>query len=319
MIKIMTRAGVFETNSSSSHSLTIDSSVLLANPLPKEIARSGIIELSVGDFGWEWYRYYTFKNKLAYLLADIMGFSDEGCTYDSRDGSLLDAHPRAESLCRFVKDFTGCDLVVHQERFSGVDHQSRGRSLALYDDEEKLKGLLLGAESFIETGNDNTPCGKTINTDRGPEAYYQKFYRTAAKNGMKLKLLINSHSLHEGPKFKLTSKQGSLLLEHEELSPLKWLAEHAVVTAVEWRAKDAGREDYMMPWYPAEDQDGLEGLAMHRLSRFELSFGFSPELSVSTKRVNTEEEHFEQMILTLVYPRTLNPAYQKVLAEFNKA
>lgn len=319
MIKIMTRAGVFETNSSSSHSLTIDSSVLLANPLPKEIERSGVIELSIGDFGWEWYRYYSFKNKLAYLLADIMGSAYEGNTYDTRDGSLLDAHPRAESLCRFVKDFTGCDIAVYQQSYSGVDHQSQGRSLYLHDNEEKLKDLLLGAESFIETGNDNTPCGKTINTDRGPEAYYQKFYRTAAKNGMKLKLLINSHVLHEGPKFKLASKQGPLLLEHEELSPLKWLAEHAVATAVEWRAKDAGREEYMMPWYPAEDQDGLEGLAMHRLSWLMPSLGFSPELSVSTKRVHTEEENFEQMILTLVYPRTLNPAHQKVLAEFNKA
>lgn len=60
-LKQQKRCGVFETNSSSSHSLTLSQSQLVAAPWPASMLREGIIPLSVDVYGWEWRRYYLLQ------------------------------------------------------------------------------------------------------------------------------------------------------------------------------------------------------------------------------------------------------------------
>ena len=63
------RKSVFETNSSSCHSLDItDDTELNDIPIPDD---EGVITLVSGDFGWELRNYKHFESKAAYLIVYI--------------------------------------------------------------------------------------------------------------------------------------------------------------------------------------------------------------------------------------------------------
>ena len=60
------RNGVFETNSSSVHAISIDSSG--REPSQFQLNEHGKIEISFGSFGRESRTYYSQYNKLSYLM-----------------------------------------------------------------------------------------------------------------------------------------------------------------------------------------------------------------------------------------------------------
>ena len=73
------RSNVFETNSSSSHSITIsNSNIVLDTILPD---KDGIIYLNGGEFGWEYDRHYSALTKANYCAI--------ACHYhDNDDGNI---------------------------------------------------------------------------------------------------------------------------------------------------------------------------------------------------------------------------------------
>ena len=173
-MKTQIRKSVFETNSSSSHSLTLSQGDLVALPFDKGTLRSGIAEVRVADYGWEWARYYNLANKLSYLLTQITGgngldHAEEDAAQKTRD--MIAAEPRLEQLRRIVKDYTGCELRFMPST-GYIDHDSEGLGMGLFQDEAELRGLLFGADSYIETSNDNTEAPWQIETDRGDAEYY---------------------------------------------------------------------------------------------------------------------------------------------------
>lgn len=171
------RQSVFETNSSSSHSLTLGQGQLVTSPFSAEELRSGFVEIPLGEFGWEWMQYHTTKGKLSYLASQI--FNNQGYIDSAKNEEVLDSEPLFEMLSKVVRDHTGCELRVYGR--AEVDHQSafgdgaNGREL--FESEEKLKAFIFDPTASILTGNDNDSKPWTIRTEDGEsvETYASRF------------------------------------------------------------------------------------------------------------------------------------------------
>lgn len=178
-----TRLSVFETNSSSSHSLTLGKGQLVAVPFTPEQLRSGVIELRVGSYHWEWHRYYSAYEKMRYLLTQLVRNSFE----DSRRDLIAFTQEKREEcgridmLCRVVEAMSGCRVEL-QPGEASIDHQSEGRGMSVFESDKTLHDFLFDETAYIQTGNDNGPSGWTIQTDRGAVRYYEDCLRDAPKS-----------------------------------------------------------------------------------------------------------------------------------------
>lgn len=258
------RKAVFETNSSSSHSLTMGAGDLVEAPFPREILRQGFVELSAGEFGWEWFRYYTPLNKLTYLFTQIT----DGQVPGSID-ALCEVSAEAAMLREVVKEYSGCDLrLLKSEGY--IDHQSaRGdgaTGLKLFRDKDTLKAFVFGASSCIQTGNDNSGPDKYIQTDRGKEDFFAAHYARVPADAYPLALAVESHWSQEW-----TNKAGQVL---PTLFPDWWEAvkKEGVVTVLKYVSK--GTLDYYR-----HQRGGFTGMAFGDLS--EAGFRFTESLKAS--------------------------------------
>lgn len=132
------RIGVFETNSSSSHSLTVSSGELQKSVLPDQ---DGVIVGLLGDFGWEIEHYNSQADKLSYLLTQIQ-YNDH----------LIELAKAA------IAEHTGLKMVIAGEGY--VDHQSSDtlNELLCGSDEEIKQNMInfvFNSGYSFETDNDN--------------------------------------------------------------------------------------------------------------------------------------------------------------------
>jgi hypothetical protein len=134
MSKIKIRKSVFETNSSSTHSIHIDNKTMLMDTslLSNE---DGEIVLTGGEFGWEWQRYNDALTKANYASIENSG----------ADRDLL---------IQAITEQTGARQVnINHIDWVYIDHQSTGllRDMNL----EELKNWIFNPNSWLVTGNDN--------------------------------------------------------------------------------------------------------------------------------------------------------------------
>jgi hypothetical protein len=139
MKKKLVRNGVFETNSSSSHSISIADSnkeFVLDTIYPNQ---NGIVFLSGGEFGWEWEKYNDAITKANYCLVDTEGNPE-----------------RREMLFEVIKEHTGADLVeILSSDIGYIDHDSVGTTNTAFESKETLKNFIFNKNSWLFTGNDN--------------------------------------------------------------------------------------------------------------------------------------------------------------------
>lgn len=126
------RKGVFETNSSSCHAVSISSnakSYMHLYPSPKD----NKIHVSFGEFGWGYERYRDPYNKLSYLLTMIM---ENHCYeiksmdefYELEEFEILDELIRDECDCEGI--YLESDRCYYDEDWNYfhidgyIDHQS---------------------------------------------------------------------------------------------------------------------------------------------------------------------------------------------------
>lgn len=140
------RSKVFETNSSSSHSLTVAPAEVVdfSTFISKDQAKEGVLVVEYGEFGWEKDYHYDFRTKLSYLLTDIK------CSTGSDDISGTSQFAVVQEL---IKEKLGVSLEVSGDGY--IDHQSVGTAVYLVDDTQELSNFLFGSSSYVETGNDN--------------------------------------------------------------------------------------------------------------------------------------------------------------------
>ena len=183
------RKGVFETNSSSSHSLTISDGEIVGQPsvsLVKNI-RNGdyYIIVSGGDFGWAEEDFYDTDTKLSYLFTYLFGNHSENklkffITEHTDDGLLFTDSLEWVEFMKYISDsdmayddekvdminrvvdvvteFTGYGLAFSDNSFSGyIDHQSASlpREEGLLTCDYNIRQFLFNSKSSLHTGNDN--------------------------------------------------------------------------------------------------------------------------------------------------------------------
>jgi len=135
------RNKVFETNSSSTHSISIYNATqgLYDTIVPNS---KGVIALVGGEFGWEWEKYNDAETKANYAAV-----------------FAKDNQQMTDMLEQVIKDHTGAKKVDLSGVGGYIDHQSAlsegGDALKAFDTPQTLKNFIFHPESWLFTGNDN--------------------------------------------------------------------------------------------------------------------------------------------------------------------
>ena len=136
------RPGVFETNSSSTHSLVISSD---PNTLTSFNSEEEII-VNLGGFGWEIEQGFDFDTKASYLL-----------TYAVKYGT-----PRDVDLLReIIEQYTELPVELQiddPKDYAHIDHQSVCAPKEMFCNincRELISDFLFNDSSYLQTDNDN--------------------------------------------------------------------------------------------------------------------------------------------------------------------
>lgn len=192
-MSIQVRSRAFETNSSSTHSLTVVHEEILDFGLSKDQLRAGVIEVTPRRYGWEWRRYYSLSEKLAYLLTQAYGEIDARSSTSLRE-RIKARSPNAQRIIDLVEHRTGCRIEFVPEPgraiYGYVDNDSQGIHQEVMGSDEALAGFLFSPHSYVETGNDNFDPNEMIETDRGPQPYYTSYYADAVPGDEQFHLTV---------------------------------------------------------------------------------------------------------------------------------
>ena len=171
MFKI--RKGVFETNSSSTHSICVTKENEVKLDIPNKIE----IDLSEYEFGWEHRIVSSTEEKLAYLLLGMCGYKE-----------MTKAMNNLHILLDLLKDkieiigIKGIEFRNYkkEEIYCSIDggYVDHGDELQEFIDElllnkELLYNFLFSSNSFIITGNDNSGMRINIKVDYPHYEYFK--------------------------------------------------------------------------------------------------------------------------------------------------
>lgn len=137
------RVGVFETNSSSTHSITISESGDLTDKL---LVENGVCEIYPGEFGWDVEEYNDATTKASYCLTWAKEYGSE---------------KHEEMLKEAIKEHTGAETVEFVPAVSEyyqwgyIDHQSSDVCQKAFGSREALKNFIFNHKSWLSTDNDN--------------------------------------------------------------------------------------------------------------------------------------------------------------------
>lgn len=157
------RTGVFETNSSSCHSLSIDDTdILLDYLIPNEY---GEVTIEPGEFGWQWEKFNDAATKASYCLT--------GTQYVFHKDEKL----ALSNLREVIQEHTLCNqvnLIIPNDDYKSksygyIDHQSAedGEMDDLLFDKTKLHNFIFNKKSWLFLGNDNSsPPNKFYDTEK---------------------------------------------------------------------------------------------------------------------------------------------------------
>ena len=172
------RRNVFETNSSSTHSICI-----CKGNVEVEIPEEMEIELKDYnyEFGWEHTEWNSPDEKLAYI---IIGIIDRSWSYTS----FTEACSQIEKILSDLKEFgvkevkiTGLEIHLYNNKCyidneeSYVDHGAEMGELIeeILNNKESLKNFLFSDKSFILGGNDNSDEEANINVNYEHKEFYK--------------------------------------------------------------------------------------------------------------------------------------------------
>ena len=148
------RQNVFETNSSSTHSICIAKNTELT--LPKEI------RFTFGEFGWEHDHLYSISEKASYLITGFYQIERQ----DDFDKIINKLENRGIKVYIENYDETGYNYVDHGDELAPFLND-------LLESEDKLFNFLFSNLSFIITGNDNSDHNTEIEVDYEYDEYYK--------------------------------------------------------------------------------------------------------------------------------------------------
>ena len=154
------RKGVFETNSSSTHSLTIESTSFLMDTIIPD--GEGVVTIKPGDYGWQWERFNDAYTKASYALTGVQYVSNKEEALTNLK-EVIQKH----TLCEKINLIDGNENThaipqdsddYDNEDYGYIDHQSigEGKVEPLLFDKEKLHNFIFNKNSWLFLGNDNS-------------------------------------------------------------------------------------------------------------------------------------------------------------------
>lgn len=142
-MKQLIRKGVFETNSSSSHSIAIateDKEFVLDTIYPNQ---DGIIVINGDEYGWEWFKHNDAETKASYAAQSFVN-----------DDDSLDI------LKEVIMEQTGATEIIFSGLSEGyIDHESYG---IVPKTSRELKDFIFNKNSWLFGGNDNSEPDPTF-------------------------------------------------------------------------------------------------------------------------------------------------------------
>jgi len=156
------RRSVFETNSSSTHSITITHRGLANNNMP--VDRDGFIHTELGEFGWEVEDYDDQASRLSYLVTMLAEKSQieawwHGDKTTKEIATEIMETREFERLSDEIGRHARCKGVIIDPSEGYIDHQSHEdyRSFQDFLDEcgTDVVEFVFGRGNVVHTDNDN--------------------------------------------------------------------------------------------------------------------------------------------------------------------
>ena len=168
MMKI--RKGMFETNSSSTHTIIVTD---------QKTEPGNLVDFAIGEFGWEFSRLDTINEKASYLYTMACEMLDRDVYQDLYE--ILVKYG-VECSCSVPAKFTKSSWGEYLDN-GYVDHASDGDAKEfverMLNHEHALIKYLFSDESFVVTGNDNSDeeqrewMDEQTDVDYPHETYYK--------------------------------------------------------------------------------------------------------------------------------------------------
>ncbi len=159
------RRSVFETNSSSTHSITITHGKIVNNNI--RVDRDGYIHTELGEFGWEIWDYKGQAERLSYLVTMLAVKSDvtlwcyeddESRTEKDIVEDIMKTH-EFEKLSDEIGRHARCSGVIIDPSDGYIDHQSHEdyRDFQDFLDQynTNVVEFVFGRGNVVHTDNDN--------------------------------------------------------------------------------------------------------------------------------------------------------------------
>jgi len=152
------RTGIFETNSSSTHSITIEGGEYIPDML--DITSWGTVVIYPGEFGWDECTYRDAITKASYALTWIK------CMESSYDATPKQVQTWSDMLKKVILDTDDQAKEVAFEKSTSkyhewgyIDHQSiegdGGVGAEAFESEKNLRDFIFNRKSVLITDNDN--------------------------------------------------------------------------------------------------------------------------------------------------------------------
>jgi len=157
-MKTVTRAGVFETNSSSTHSICIaKDKALILDKLPLD--EEGVCRVYPGEFGWEEREYNDAATKASYCLTHVKSRPNYGLGTGSDEEMLLSAVIAQGTDAKQVLFVPQGQDYEGKDDWGYIDHQSiendGGAGEPAFASGEILFNFIFNPASSLITDNDN--------------------------------------------------------------------------------------------------------------------------------------------------------------------
>lgn len=168
------RPGVFETNSSSTHSICI------ATDRKEPLKLQDRLWFATGDYGWAWEKLTDPEEKASYLYSAILELYERNKAEELKN-RIVDILASAGVTCGFSKaryhDYGG---RLYCENAS-VDHGDDGELKDFVDKTVHNKGRLMrflfSPKSFVLTGNDNDFDDRDRSVDIHADYPHEEYYK----------------------------------------------------------------------------------------------------------------------------------------------
>lgn len=182
-MKSSIRDRVFETNSSSSHSVTVAEGEMFDRTFDKAAIRSGVVVLRKPPAEYdEWFRFYKPENILTFLIVaevearQFPNWESAGLDFPTartKDIDILpilcERYPNVAAAIEFLTSEYGLkfEMLMGPNDHGEFDTGDLGHIDGYLGDRELLRKVLFCSGSFVQTTEENGWPDETVPTDLG--------------------------------------------------------------------------------------------------------------------------------------------------------